>query len=620
MSISQSDKINKHVERMHRYLPFSPKMEQVYEEYTISEDSMNLETRAFDYLLEAVNAKARVVVLTGDAGHGKTHLCRRLIESYLSYDQTSARELINTKCDGVSMLVNEEKPELRGIQINKDISEMAVEIAVSIVDAAVTGTDATTIICANEGRLREILDKGSDSEGCKELAAAFFSSFTNGLAGTDNGIHIVNLNFQSVSSRDTGNEPSLLLNGLNDWANGNRWKACISCSASEFCPIRKNQLFFTSPEGKEIKARRHSRLEAVFASAERLGLIITIRELLMTLGYLFTGGLRCSDVHKKIKKEKVGWQHAYAYYNLLFTPPDAITSTKVKSISTLAGIARLDPGKIAIRKVDERLINEQDQLCNGEIDLFFSLPKQKTPVDASNGIDDIIGTPSSRSERMREAELVSSVVRSLRRRYFFDEEAEDFKPLERLGFDYGDSFLSIVAGDLTPSEKAKLKRKIVAGLHMIQGLNIRANEASLYLVDPAFGSATAKAGIIARKIASSRINIIPMSEKWSIAEENKNRSLQHAVNWQDRYVVLRISGKEDHVDFPMDLILFNCVMAAGRGFTAEGFYGHDIRKIRNFLGRLAESGSESGEDIQLWFKGAPRSVTIDEGMIQVGAT
>ena len=71
MSNSQSDKINKHVERMHRYLPFSPQMEQVYEEYTISEDSMNLETKAFDYLLEAVNAKARVVVLTGDAGTWK---------------------------------------------------------------------------------------------------------------------------------------------------------------------------------------------------------------------------------------------------------------------------------------------------------------------------------------------------------------------------------------------------------------------------------------------------------------------------------------------------------------------------------------------------------------------
>lgn len=605
---------------MHRYLPFSPQMEQVYEEYAISEDSMNLDTRAFDYLVEAVNAEARIVVLTGDAGHGKTYLCRRLIQKHLGYSQSEAREVINTKCDGVSLLTNKENPGRRGIKINKDISEMAVEMAVSIVDDAVTSRDATTVICANEGRLRAILDRAGDSAGCRELADAFFSSFTNGLAATDDGIHIINLNFQSVSSRDTGNDQSLLLNGLSDWANGTRWKACSTCSSAELCPIRKNQLLFTSPEGKELKSRRHERLEAVFASAERLGLVITIRELLMTLAYLFTGGLRCTDVHQKIKKRKIGWQHEYAFYNLLFTPPDEITSTKVKSISTLAGIARLDPGQIAIRQVDERLINEQDQLSHDQIDLVFAVPKQEAPVDAANGIDDIIGTPTSRSERLRESELVSSVVRSLRRRYFFDEDSEFFRPLERLGFDDGDSFLNIVNGDLAPSEKAKLKRKVVAGLHMIQGLNIRANEASLYLVDPAFGSATAKAGIIARKIASSSIHLIPMSEKWSISASDEKRSLQHAVNWQERYIVLRISGKDDHVDFPMDLILFNCVMSAGRGFTAEGFYGHDIRKIRNFLGRLAESGGESGEDIQLWFKGSPRSVTIDDGMIQVGAS
>ena len=40
------------------------------------------------------NSGAQVIVLTGDAGHGKTHLCRRIIEGFLGYDEEEARKLI----------------------------------------------------------------------------------------------------------------------------------------------------------------------------------------------------------------------------------------------------------------------------------------------------------------------------------------------------------------------------------------------------------------------------------------------------------------------------------------------------------------------------------------------
>ena len=36
------------------------------------------------------------LTLTGDAGHGKTHLCRRLLQDYLGYNEDEARELYDT--------------------------------------------------------------------------------------------------------------------------------------------------------------------------------------------------------------------------------------------------------------------------------------------------------------------------------------------------------------------------------------------------------------------------------------------------------------------------------------------------------------------------------------------
>ena len=49
-----ANKVNSHVERLHRYLPFSPDHDQIYEEYQKSDDSLNLETVAFSYLENAI--------------------------------------------------------------------------------------------------------------------------------------------------------------------------------------------------------------------------------------------------------------------------------------------------------------------------------------------------------------------------------------------------------------------------------------------------------------------------------------------------------------------------------------------------------------------------------------
>ena len=71
-----SEKINKHVSRLNRFLPFSAEHDQIYEEYQQSDDSLSIQTAALKYLQRAVGDGAKIVILTGDAGHGKTYLCR----------------------------------------------------------------------------------------------------------------------------------------------------------------------------------------------------------------------------------------------------------------------------------------------------------------------------------------------------------------------------------------------------------------------------------------------------------------------------------------------------------------------------------------------------------------
>ena len=64
--------------------------------------------------------------------------------------------------------------------------------------------------------------------------------------------------------------------------------------------------------------------------------------------------------------------------------------------------------------------------------------KPLTIIDASNGIDEIIGNPRNKKDREVESSFIKDVVRSLRRRDFFDNTYEEFDA-SRLGFSsYGE--------------------------------------------------------------------------------------------------------------------------------------------------------------------------------------
>ena len=144
-------------------------------------------------------------------------------------------------------------------------------------------------------------------------------------------------------------------------------------------------------------------------------------------------------------------------------------------------------------------------------------------------------------------------------------------------------------------------------------------ETSLHLVDPAFGSATGAAAIIARRIPGAAIKLLPLSEAWAASEVSGRIRMNRTVDWLDAQVILRIEqGSDDPHDLPLDLMLFDCVARAASGYVAEEFYSHEMRRLMNFLGRLAEQGAAREQDIDLSIRGELRSISIDQGVIQVG--
>ena len=154
---------NPTVDRLNRYLPFDPGHDQIYEESASSFESFSIETKAFDYLKRAVPG-ARAIVLTGDAGHGKTHLCRRLIESFCLSEgldkadrEDQSRDIINNRCNGREQIsANFEGSRTYFEYLRIFPSSLSKSLRNHSKKRLMT-KNQITIVCANEGRLRAAL-------------------------------------------------------------------------------------------------------------------------------------------------------------------------------------------------------------------------------------------------------------------------------------------------------------------------------------------------------------------------------------------------------------------------------------------------------------------------------
>ena len=610
---------NNHVDRLHRYLPFDASHDQIYEENRVSGDSLEIETRALVYLKQVINDKTGLIILTGDAGHGKTHLCSRLIKDHLGYTSDLARTTVRERCDGGELKPVEEFAHKRTLRIFKDFSEPTVDVARILLANAISETGATTIVCVNEGRLRSIL-AGAEDQRLVTLQRSFFASFESGLASTDGVTHIVNLNYQSVAV-DENAVLERVLSGEGQrlgWLAARRWSICDTCDAKAGCPINRNASLL---RGDEATLKR-ARLREVVSIAERLGTVITIREILMMVAYLLTGGLRCKDVHKKYSQRRTGgWQHEYIYYNLLFKPPAGVSRDKLARIPVLKSIAPIDPGLVSERRIDDRLINDADVFPDAGFELILveRLGGQDLRVDATNGIDEIVANARSRDERDTEAEFTKEVIRNLRRRDFFENSDDPNSDAERLGFRYYGDFKWMLAKQQGNNRKVRIKNRLIAGLHTIQGLRLPSSESMLHLVDPAFGRSTNRAAIIARKIPSQKIRLVPESEGWEIPEEKQLHAMEKVVDWIDRTILLTVEVTDLRTEnYPMDLLTFDCIMRASSGYLPEAFYSHDVRRIMNFLGLLAEGNIQNGqESIDVMVGGQMHTVVLEEGDVIV---
>lgn len=571
-------KNNSHVRRILR-------VNESYEERCTEHDD-GVETKSFRFLRQQLlEDPPSLIVLTGDAGHGKTHLCRKLIQLW-GYGATEAIDLMRTDTKGLNHIPPRPRDGRRSLRIVKDLSEIEPkDDAVPVLRQLMKEQDTVAIVCANEGRLRDVL-ASPDADDLSMISKTLSLGLDDGVTSVDPSVHVINLNFQSV----TGEEPSFVESLLQTWVQDNRrWRVCSSCAAEPWCPIRRNQALLAGESSKDQSAAiRRAGVNDLLRLVEQSGYVLTIRETLVLLAYALTGGRSCAEVARDATSLQTSEQ---TFADYLFDGSEALSPAR--PLPVLKRIRRLEPGSKARRDVDDGLQRQADEIM-ADAPIFRSPPR-------------------TRGQTRERARGQTNVYRRLRRIDFFEKSWSATNRAARLGFLYHRDFEHLVSREIEATDRwMRIRDQLVAGLHVVQGLRPR-TDSFLFLADPSFAKAAAGSAIVSARVPINQV--VPMGREayWRKSRTGADRpAIVESVDWVERGVVVQIAERSRVLD--LDLVRFECVMRAGGGVAQREFFGPEIRHTLAELATLVESSyEEESYQIELLVGSDLMAVQLDVG-------
>lgn len=584
--------VNGHIGRLHRYQPFDADSADLVFERQTDHDQPTFRVVTRDFLLGVVELPAtRTVVLTGDAGHGKTSLCASLLEDLGATKADAAAAVEQGGKDGSDPVGHTRAG--RPIFMIKDLSHFSPSVgAQRLIDLLKPPEGGVAIICANEGQLRECVSADT-SERAQVVVDTLGAGIAQGsVASSDGAVVVINLNYQSVAPDPDGD-------GLVDWATRSwavdkrSWQICKRCDARDVCPILANHEALSDTSSGPSRRRA---IRDLFSATERAGSVITTRQALSTLAHAVTGGLTCNDVHRRYRNARSdrSWQHPYQYHQALFG--DRLSPPQRNQVPAILALRRLDPGKVSRRRVDD--------LLEPEAAIVSFLPP--TP-----GIDG--RRIRTAQDAQRDAAALRDLYVFLRRADFFNSDASD--RFARLGLSAGDAFVKVTPN--TPdARKTDIRDAVLKGLEAVQGIHRVGSNPDFLVLDPAFFSHRTRAAVVSRSVTNRHVQVVDQVSHWtSEMEAGASEPLLHrAVEWLNRAIFVRIPGPPGRpsVAVEVDLLRFELLNRWAAGLRSGTQHEAELRGLTSTLAALADAASEH-EVIQVLVGAVPRKLMIDVG-------
>jgi serine/threonine protein kinase len=320
-----------------------------------------------------LDGRYRLVIITGNAGDGKTAFIKQLEES--AGAQTVVHPTDNSgefTYNGIRFVTNYDGSQDEGAERANDLvlTEFFAPFADALLDQA-SAERAVHVIAINEGRLIDFFGTTPGADADDSVASQFsqlgrllgdFFESDHDASVLPDWLLVVDLNRRSVVAHDAdASGLSIFERQLEALLKPEFWEACQQCELRERCPINFNVRTLADPaSGAEVRERLRTLFEIVYL---RRQLHITMRDLRSALSWILFRDLSCDDVAQLLESHTPSedllallYHQALAFDGL---PPEGRSDDRLVAL-----LRQIDPAQVANPTVDRTLhFQEVDDLA-----------------------------------------------------------------------------------------------------------------------------------------------------------------------------------------------------------------------------------------------------------------
>lgn len=281
------------------------------------------ETKLDKKLIADIEAlKYKLIIITGNAGDGKTAFIRHIEERGEMRKAFTNRNGSTFELNGVQFQSNYDGSQDEEERANNDVLNEFFTPFFSLKDY--TKAAEGRIIAINEGRLMDFLSTQPELSALNDNIEDFF--YNEGLVELIPGLMVINLNLRSVTAGDKKN-PSLLAQQVKKLTAKDLWTKCQNCPIADKCFIKYNvDTFQDSSAGNEVVERLEWLMRAIVYKRE---LHITMRDLRSFIAFMLTRDFSCDEVKKFVEymqqEDMIEYYWLHYYFNI--TAPEASPNT-----------------------------------------------------------------------------------------------------------------------------------------------------------------------------------------------------------------------------------------------------------------------------------------------------
>jgi serine/threonine protein kinase len=385
---------------------------------------------------DVIAGKFKLVLITGNAGDGKTAFLQQLEAQAGEQAQlVSSEALLNGRRFRTvrrTFLTNYDGSQDEGVRSN-DVVLRDFFAPFKGDNPAAWPDDETRIIAINEGRLVDFLR--TERTDFPALLRIVEEGLETG--ADDHGVAVVNLNLRSVVANADGLVDSILERQTRLLTHPKFWGPCQSCDLKDRCYALHNvQTFEDRTAGPQVLER----LKTLYTLTHLRGrLHITLRDLRSALAFMLTSARDCGEIHKLYAEGRRDKIASSFYFNAWMGAESATVDRLLTLLQDVdvgtASDPRLDRGLDFVSPAQDRSRFGFADRGRYDHEVLRAL-YEKLPRDFS-------GKPTPhRTEAHRR------YVAMARRRAFFERRDGDWRAM--LPYRSGDRILKMVHGDTTP--------------------------------------------------------------------------------------------------------------------------------------------------------------------------